>query len=419
MKRALSLLGSMICLAALAACEGPPAENASDEAIVGQQFAAKPAAAAAATTPLAVQFANSIISHWPDPRRISNVTDTNWGYGIGIVMRGMIEVHNKTGDARYLAYVKKYVDYYVDTAGTLWFDSAHTKKVKDQAHNLDLIQPAMLLTFLIEKYPSETKYQTAATTVRNMYPNFPKNPDGGFWHKQKYPNEMWVDGLYMAGPFLAKYGLQNPSCGSACFDIPATQINLVASHVTLPSGLVLHGWDYDKNAAWCIGSCLTTGLSPEVWSRGTGWYAMVLVDLLQLMPTTHAQYPVLLAKFQSLAAGIAATQDPTTKLWCQVVTKCSQSGNWKESSGSGMFIYALKKGVTLGYLDASYLTVAQDAFNGLKANKIGSDSYGPTIKDSANGMSVQKDYAAYVAIPKMTNFHHGLMAALLTIVMEP
>jgi unsaturated rhamnogalacturonyl hydrolase len=407
MKR-LASIAAVLFTISLPACgdTNPPAGNEETGAIESQE-------AALVTQTVAVKFADNIIARWPDPRKISNVTDTNWGYGIGIVMRGMMEVYGKTNDARYLAYVKKYVDYYVDASGNLWFDSAHTKLVKNQEHNLDLIQPAILLTFLRDKYPSETKYQTAATTVRNMFPNFPKNPDGGFWHKQKYPNEMWVDGLYMSGPFLAKYGLQNTSCGSACFDIPAAQINLATSHVTLPSGLVLHGWDYDNNAAWCIGSCLTTGLSPEVWSRGTGWYAMVLVDLLELMPTTHSQYPVLLAKFQNLAAGIAATQDPTTKLWCQVVGKCSQSGNWKESSGSAMFVYALKKGTKLGYINSSYATVAQDAWNGLKTYMVGSDSSGPTIKDSANGMSVQKDFAAYVAITKMTNFHHGYFAIMV------
>jgi unsaturated rhamnogalacturonyl hydrolase len=367
------------------------------------------------TVTWAVRFADTVIKRWPDPHNITGITRP-WDYNNGIVLRGMQEVFAKTGDARYRAYIKQYVDSFVDASGNLYTDSTHTVLLKNQTFSLDLIQPAILLLFLNEQYPTDARYQTAAATVRNMYASFPTNADGGFWHKQTYPNEMWLDGIYMAEPFLTKFGAANPSCGAYCNDTPVAQATLLATHVQLASGLLLHGWDYDHNATWCLGTCAGTsgtGLSPEVWSRATGWYSAALVDILQYLPATHAGRADLIALLQGIAAAAKQNQDLATGLWCQVVDKCSLTDNWPESSGTGLLVYAIKTGVDRGYLDASHLAVAQKAWNGLVANEFGSDAAGPIINGAADGMSIQSSYAAYVAIPKKSNSYHGLCAVQL------
>jgi unsaturated rhamnogalacturonyl hydrolase len=364
---------------------------------------------------LAVQFADTVIRRWPDPRNIADRA-RGWDYNNGIVLRGMMEVFKRTSDLRYLAYIKQYVDYFVDATGNLYTDAAQTKPIQSQQHSLDLIQPAILLLFLAEQYPDDTRYRTAATIVRDMFSKFPVNGEGGFWHKQTYPNEMWLDGIYMAEPFLAKYGAANASCGAYCSDTPVTQATLLSGHVRLASGLLLHGWDWDGNAAWCGGACAGasgTGLAPEVWSRALGWYAMALVDILQFLPAGHAGRPSLLSLLSGIAEGAKATQDATTGLWCQVVDKCGEPDNWTESSGSGMLIYAIKTGVDRGDLDAGYLTMVQKAWQGLKDTKVGSDALGPTINDAADGTSILLNYAGYVAIAKKTNSYHGLCAIQL------
>lgn len=366
-------------------------------------------------TSWAVQFADTVIKRWPDPRNITGKA-REWDYNNGIVLRGMTEVWNKTQDPRYLAYLKKYVDYFVDAQGALYVDAAHTGRVQDQPYSLDLILPANLLLVLSKQYPSDMRYQTAAATVRGMFAVFPVNGDGGYWHKQTYPNEMWLDGIYMAEPFLVNYGAANASCGAFCNDTPVTQATLLASHARLASGLLLHGWDFDHNAAWCTGACAGTtgtGLSPEVWGRALGWYAMSLVDILSVLPGAHPGHASLSTLLTSLAAGAKGAQDPASGLWCEVIDQCAQAGNWTESSGSGMLIYALKVGVDRGYLDPSYLSVAQKAWQGLQAQKIGSDATGPTINDAADGASIQPSYAAYVAIAKVSNSYHGLCAVQL------
>jgi len=392
------------------AADGAPARSDAAPDTGGSTSDGPPAAPT-----LAVRFADTVIARWPDPRNITGVT-RGWDYNNGIVLRGMSEVYEKTRDPRYLAYIKQYVDYFVDGAGAIFVDAARTKRLQDQAFSLDLIQPAGLLLFLAQELPGDARYRTAAAAVHDLFATFPTNGEGGFWHKQTYPNEMWLDGIYMAEPFLARYGAANGSCGAACFDTPVAQTTLIASHARLASGLLLHGWDWDKNAAWCTGACAGaagTGLSPEVWSRALGWYAMALVDLLEVLPATHAGRAQLLSLMSGLATAARNSQDAATGLWCQVVDKCATAGNWTESSGSAMLVYALKTAVDHGYLDASFLPVATRGWTGLKAGKVGSDAMGPTIIDAADGMSIQPTFAAYVAIARRTNSYHGLCAIQL------
>lgn len=392
-----------------------PADSAPPRPDAAPDLGGSTSDAAPPTPTLAVRFADSVMARWPDPRNITGVT-RGWDYNNGIVLRGMAEVYEKTRDPRYLAYIKQYVDSFVDGTGTIFVDAARSKRLQDQTFSLDLIQPAGLLLLLAQEVPGDARYRTAATAAHDLFATFPTNGEGGFWHKQTYPNEMWLDGIYMAEPFLARYGAANPSCGAACFDTPVAQATLLASHVRLSSGLLLHGWDWDHNATWCTGACAGsggTGLSPEVWSRALGWYAMALVDLLEVLPAAHPGRASLLSLLGGLATGAKNSQDPSTGLWCQVVDKCASAGNWTESSGSAMLVYALKIGADRGYIDASFLAVAARAFTGLKANKVGSDATGPTIIDAADGMSIQSTFAAYVAIARRTNSYHGLCAIQL------
>jgi len=366
------------------------------------------------TTPtrFGIAFSDTIIARWPDPRNIAGVA-RGWDYNNGIVLRGMQAMFEKTRDARYRNYIKRYVDYFLDSGGNLYVDAMSSQRIEAQPHSLDLIQPAALLLFLAEQYPTEGKYRLGADRVRSLFTAFPVNADGGFWHKQTYPNEMWLDGIYMAGPFLAKYGASNAACGAYCADTAVAQTTLISRHVLLPSGLLRHGWDADRNAVWCTGACQATGVSAEVWSRGLGWYAMALVDMLEWLPPAHAGRAALIALLEGIAAGVKSAQDPATGLWCQVVDKCDRSDNWLEASGSAMLVYALKRGADRGHLDPAYLAVAGAGWAGLRAHMIGTDALGPTINDSAEGMSIQATYADYVARPKTSNFYHGLCAIQL------
>lgn len=355
-----------------------------------------------AANSLAVRFANAVMSRWPDP---SNITSTaGWEYNHGIVLRGIEQVYRRTSDARYLAYIKKYADANVSDSGVVNIPSAHS---------FDNIQPSVLLPFLFQQ-TGTAKYQLAADNIRARYDSIPRNADKGFWHKQTYPNQMWLDSIYMGEPFLARYGAVFGTCGSFCGDTVVEQITLIAQHVRdATTGLLYHAWDDSaagQKAAWADA---TTGRSSVIWDRALGWYAMALVDTLGDLSATQSGRSDMLTLLTSLAAGLKATQDSATGLWFQVVDQGSKSDDWLETSGSGMFVYALKVAVDRGYIDASYLAVATQGWQGLQT-KVTTDSGGlPTINGAVQGMGVQTNYAGYINQTTLANSPHGLCAILL------
>ena len=361
---------------------------------------------------LAVRFADMVLSHWPDPAGIW--TSKGFEYNHGIVLRGLEQVFRRTGDSRYLAYIKKYVDENVNDSGVV---NIAVENVNDggidTSHSFDIIQPAILLPFLYQQ-TGLAKYQTAADNIRARYDSIPRNADQGFWHKYIYPNQMWLDSIYMGETFLARYAAVFGTCGSFCGDTVVEQTLLIAQHtLDTPTGLYVHAWDDSpagQKAAWADA---TTGRSPSIWGRAVGWYAMALVDTLADLPADQARRSDMLATLTGLAAGLKATQDPNTGLWYQVLDQGSQSDNWLESSATGIFVYTLKVAVNRGYLDSSYLSVAQSGWQGLQT-KVTTDATGlPTITDAVEGMGVEASYAGYVGHKTLSNSPHGLCAILL------
>jgi unsaturated rhamnogalacturonyl hydrolase len=338
-----------------------------------------------------VKFSDAIHSRYQPT--INAMTNKGWEYSNGIILHGMEKVYNWTNDVRYFNYIKAYVDTYVDASGN----------ITGLGKTVDKIQPGVLCLFLYEK-TGELKYKTAATNLVNyMYDNFYKTPDGGFWHKSEqnttsytYYHVMMVDGMYMLHPFLTKYAhmFNQPSL----YDEATFQLLFLASKVMYsPRTLPKHAWEYYDYKTW---SSSTTHESTDVWSRGTGWYIMALADVLEFLPTSHANYSAVLELFQRMASGVAANQHPTSGLWYQVVDKRTETGNWTESSGSGMFVYALKKGVDNGWLDAAtYTPVINKGWEGMKT-QIGTLADGPQIKQFCVASGVVNNTAAYYSLGK-------------------
>ena len=343
----------------------------------------------------AVRYADSIIQRWP---RMSNLENT-WCYEAGIVLQGMQQVYRLTKDPRYFNYIKDYIDSHVGSNGSVSYTSS----------TLDDYLPARQLLFLFEQTGDEI-YLTAAERFRNTLENVNRNSFGGFWHKDRYPNQMWCDGQYMAIPFLIHYGyVQNN------FTYPAEetykQMTLLINRAQALNGLLYHGWDASLEAAWADSE---SGLSPEFWGRGLGWFSMALVDILDYFPDTDSRYYDILASLQLLVPGLANVQDNATGLWYQVLDKGDLSSNWLESSCSAMFVYSIHKAARLGYVDRSYLQVAEDGFNGLIEHKITINGGGYIeLHDIVRGMGIQTSYSGYVNQSRLTNSHHGLGAFLL------
>ncbi len=357
-----------------------------------------------ASDSLAVRFANMILSKWPDPASID--ATAGFEYNHGIVLRGVEQVYRHTGDSRYLAYIQKYIDENVSAAGVINLGTAFVA--------FDDMQPSVLLPFLYQQ-TGLAKYQTAADTVRAFYDKIPTNGDGGYWHKQALPNQMWLDGIYMGEPFLARYGAVFGTCGTFCGSTVVKQATLVGQHtLDTATGLYYHAW-WDNNPTgttkpnWADAN----GRSPCIWGRAMGWYAMALVDTLGDLPADQTGRSDLLANLTGLAAGLKTTQDAKTGLWYQVMDQGSKSDNWTETSASGMFVYALKVAVNRGYIDSSYLSVANSGWTGLQT-KVTTDASGsPSITGAVQGMNAEPTYALYVSQATKTNSSHGLCAILL------
>ncbi len=388
--------------AAVAGQSGSGGTGAAADAGIADQTGDDGGASLAADS-LAVRFANMVLSHWPDPAGIW--TSKGFEYNHGIVLRGIEQVFRRTGDARYLAYIKKYVDENVNDSGVVNIAATHS---------FDIIQPSVLLPFLYQQ-TGLAKYQTAADNIRARYDTIPRNPDKGFWHKDIYPNQMWLDSIYMGETFLARYGAVFGTCGSFCGDTVVEQSLLIAQHtLDAPTGLYVHAWDDSPAGQKVAWADPTTGRSPSIWGRAVGWYAMALADTLADLPADQAGRSDMLAILTSLAAGLKATQDPSTGLWYQVLDQGSQSDDWLESSATGIFVYTLKVAVNRGYLDSSYLSVAESGWKGLQT-KVTTDATAGliTITDAVEGMGVEASYAGYVGHKTLSNSPHGLCAILL------
>ena len=219
---------------------------------------------------------------------------------------------------------------------------------------------------------------------------------------------MWIDGIYMGQPFLVNYGrlFDDAAFGN---DMAVFQSTLAASHcLDAKTGLLYHAWDQDRNASWADPK---TGQSPIIWGRGMGWFVMAMVDILEQLPPSHAGYPRLLELLKKNVAGLAAAQNPKSGLWFQVLDRgASLPGNWIETSSSGMFIYAIRKGIRLGLVDAKYGPVADRAWKGLQATFEQDAAGRPVFTEAVKGMGVQNDAAGYLAVPRLKNSTHGLMA---------
>ena len=291
-------------------------------------------------------------------------TKARWTYETGVFLKGLEALWLRTGDPKYYEYLKTVIDSFLASNGSI-----HTYRLEE--YNLDNINSGKLLLTLFQK-TGEEKYHAAAQLLMKQLESHPRTREGGFWHKQIYPYQMWLDGIYMASPFIAQFSLMFDR--PAGFDEVANQILWIESHTRdARTGLLYHGWDESRSQEWADPK---TGLSKSFWGRAMGWYAMALVDVLDFMPETHPRRKAVIGVLQRLSAGLARYQDDATGLWYQVVDQGKRDKNYLEASASSMFVYAMAKGARKGYLGKEYRAAAQKGYDGLVKHLIRTDADG-------------------------------------------
>ncbi|BES62909.1 glycoside hydrolase family 88 protein [Dysgonomonas capnocytophagoides] len=300
----------------------------------------------------AIAFADSEMKRFPEAWQLDHGKRLYFGYSQGVGCQAMLDVWKQTGD-------RKYLDYVINWADTVINDKGEIHLYKVETYNLDYIKPGTVL-FDVWKQTGKEKYKLAMDLLVNQLKNHPRTHEGAFWHKLIYQHQIWLDGLYMASPFLAEYAVtfNRPEL----IDDAVNQFIVCAKHTyDVKTGLYYHAWDESKNQRWANKE---TGQSPNFWGRSIGWWFMALVDVLDYIPAEHPQRPELIKMINGLAETLPKYQDKTG-LWYQVLDKGAVGGNYLEASVSSMFMYGYAKAVNKGYIDKKYRAVAEKAYNGL------------------------------------------------------
>ncbi len=357
---------------------------------------------------LADKIALSTIHAYPDQKKLSIISPGKWTYEYGFFLNGMFVLSERNGNQGYFNYVKGWVDNFITEEG----------KFKDGVYNraeyrLDDVLPGRLAISLFQK-TGEKKYKELADQFADHLAHQPKTSDGGYWHKEIYPYQMWLDGIYMGDIFSMQYAaaFNKPEL----FDESVKQILLMYKHAYDPStGLLFHGWDESKNKVWAN---QTTGASPELWSRAIGWYAMALIDCLDYLPANHPERKNIEGMFQKLCASILKLRDDNTGLWFQVINKGDLKNNWIETSASAMFTYAFAKGAHKQLLDKPFLDASIRAYNSIWNNYMYADDHGDVHLDqtvkvgSLNIKNSKGDYDYYINCERRLDDYKGLAALL-------
>ncbi len=278
----------------------------------------------------------------------------HWNYIDGCMMNSLIQLYEVTNDKKYLEFVKNYIDYYVDEDGNILGYNKENYSTDDVAESRIL--------FDLYKYYGEEKYKKAIELSYSQILTHPRTKEGNFWHKKIYPNQVWLDGLYMMQVFYMRYetvfnGYKNYQ------DIKRQYQNVRNIMFNEKKGLHYHGYDSSREAFWCDKE---TGLSKNFWLRACGWHLVSLVDVLGYMDEQiYEDYAFYKSLLKETVDGILKYLDKESNMFYQVVDKGTKEGNYLETSGSAMVAYALLKGVRLRVLPDRYQKIGLAIFNGI------------------------------------------------------
>ena len=277
-----------------------------------------------------------------------------WNYIDGCMMTSLYSIYKQTGKKSYLDFIDEFVDYYVSEDGSI-------RGYELDTYNVDNINEGRVLFDLYRETKKE-KYKKAIELLYSQLKTQPRTAIGNFWHKKIYPEQVWLDGLYMAQVFYTRYETEFNG-GKNYADIVKQFRNVYDNMYDKTKRLYYHGWDYSKTAFWADKK---TGLSKSFWLRSVGWYTVGLVDAISYISDEAKEHKAQLIRiFKDTIEGLERYIDPDKKMFWQVVDQGGRQGNYLETSGSAMIAYAMMKGARLGFVDKKFATVGEQVFNGI------------------------------------------------------
>ena len=286
--------------------------------------------------------------------KIREGSKSTWNYIDGCMIKAIIELFLITRNHRYLDFADAFTGRFVREDGSI-------ESYDPKEYNLDHVNAGKTL-FDLYKLTGKEKYRRAMDTVYSQLKEQPRTSTGNFWHKKIYPHQIWLDGLYMAQPFYMQYEAEYNGCKN-CEDSYQQFLQVYGRMRDPLNGLYYHAYDDSRQMFWCD---KVTGLSENFWLRAMGWYAMGLIDTMEVMPESMAcQKARLNAIYKELIDAMLPYQDQATGMWYQVVNRGGIAPNYLEESGSAIFAYAIMKSVRLHYLPEEYFKYGQKAFDGI------------------------------------------------------
>lgn len=285
--------------------------------------------------------------------KIKSGKPSTWNYIDGCMIKAILDLYAINGDDKFLKFADDFIDYFVQDDGSI-------KSYDPKEYNIDNVNAGKTL-FELYKLTGKEKYKKAIETIYSQVKAQPRTEEGNFWHKMIYPNQVWLDGLYMGQPFYMQYEVEYNNCQN-CQDSYKQFLNVYDKLRDPKTGLYYHGYDYSRKAFWCD---KVTGLSRNFWIRALGWYAMALIDTVSVMPESMAEEKAKLSSIYKELIDSMLKYQTENGMWYQVVNLGGIPGNYLETSGSSIFAYAIMKSVRMGILDESYFQYGEKAFNGV------------------------------------------------------
>ena len=276
-----------------------------------------------------------------------------WNYIDGCMMTSLYSIYQQKNDRAYLDFIDGFVDYYVFADGSI-------RGYELETYNVDNINEGRIL-FDLYRETGKEKYRKAADLLYKQLLAQPRTGTGNFWHKKIYPNQVWLDGLYMAQVFYTRYETEFNDCKNYA-DIVKQFKSVYDNMYDKKKKLYYHGWDWSKKAFWADKE---TGLSKSFWLRSVGWYTVGLVDVIGYFAKNDELKAELVAIFRDTIEGLEQYIDKDKHMFYQVVDQGGREGNYLETSGSAMIAYAMMKGARLGIIDKRFADVGEEVFNGI------------------------------------------------------
>ncbi len=313
---------------------------------------------------LSVRLAESEMIRVPNAVNLDFRTKLSWNYSTGLELYSFLKIYEEYGVESIYDYVKSYADTMINVDGTIY-------GYEIEEYNIDHVNAGKLLFHLYDKTQND-RYKKAADLLRSQMDTHPRTSEGGYWHKNIYPHQMWLDGLYMGAPFVAEYAqrFNRPED----FADMMNQFLIVARHTyDDKTKLYRHGWDESHQIHWADS---ITGQSQHAWGRACGWFMMGMVDILEFIPEQTPGRDSVLTIFADLAENILQYRDAQSGVWYQVLDSPGRTGNYLESSCSSMFAYVFLKGARMGYLPAKFKQEGEAAYRAVVKNFIKNNADG-------------------------------------------